>query len=107
MPRKSPKCIAHSEEQSTSVTMRHALCALCACGQAVRKLRVDSSKTRESIHKLRLSTILVHKNASFLLVLNTTFTQLLHHTEAKFSSVISYFYPPSTGPIIKTTKYSY
>lgn len=77
------------------------------CGQPAYNVWVSLRKERAAFPSQALHSFFTHSFPVFILLLNTTFTQLLRRLVAEFSSVTAYLYPLSPGPITKTTKYTY
>lgn len=77
------------------------------CGQPAHNLWVSLRKELAAIPSHVLHSFFTHSFPVFILLLNTTFTQLLRRLVAEFSSVTAYLYSLSPGPITKTTKYTY
>lgn len=77
------------------------------CGQPAHNLWVILRKDQRAFPSYTLNSFFTHSFPVFILLLNTTFTQLLRRLVVEFSSVTAYFYPLSPGPITKTTKYTY
>ena len=98
---------AKSEESFAAAVLCFMLLALRLCGQAAHNMWAQQRKSTARVHSRQLHTLFIHKNAVLFRFLNTAFTQLIRCPGGQISSVIGYLYPLSTGPITKTTKYSY